>query len=200
MLLGPAPEGIGPLNFVHHRIIGGVTGFLTGGPAGAVGGFAGGGRPAQTPYTPHVVPSMGFQPPSGQPPCIPPFRRDPLTGSCKIFAGTQSGPDPAPGVGVMVAPQGQGLGLMHHPHAPEVVDVRTRRCGKGHVLSWQGMCVSKKEIRNKDRMWPAPRRPLGTPGDLNAVSKAASFGRRLNSNKKRLKRLEKDLAKATGGR
>jgi hypothetical protein len=62
------------------------------------------------------------------------------------------------------------------------------------------MCVSKKEIRNKDRMWPAPRRPLGTPGDLNAVSKAASFGRRLNSNKKRLKRLEKDLAKATGGR
>jgi hypothetical protein len=62
------------------------------------------------------------------------------------------------------------------------------------------MCVSKKEIRNSDRMYPKPRRPLGTPGDLNAVSKAASFGRRLNSNKKRLKRLEKDLAKATGGR
>jgi len=200
MLLGPVPDGIAPLNFVHRRIIGAATGFFTGGPVGAVGGFAGGGAPSAGAPRPQVVPTQFFQPPSGQPACFPPFRRDPLTGSCKIFAGTQSGPDPAPGVGVQVYDPGTGLGMMHHPHAPEVVDVRTRRCKRGHVLSWQGMCVSKKEIRNKDRMYPAPRRPLGTSGDLNAVSKAASFGRRLNNNRKRLKRLERDLQKATGGR
>ena len=210
MLLGPReiPEGIAPLSVIHRRILGGIGGFFTGGPVGAIGGFVGGGQrppgPTQAAYTapgpPQVVPSQFSQPPSGQPACFPPFRRDPLTGSCKIFAGTQSGPDPAPGVGVQVYDPGTGLGMMHHPHAPEVVDVRTRRCKRGHVLSWQGMCVSKKEIRNKDRMWPAPRRPLGTSGDLNAVSKAASFGRRLNNNRKRLKRLERDLGKATGGR
>ena len=204
MLLGPheIPEGIGPLNFVHKRIIGAATGFFTGGPLGAVGGFVGGGGGPSVPATPftNVVPTVGPTTPSGQPPCILPFRRDPLTGDCKIFAGTQSGPDPAPGTGVMVHGTGTGLGMMHHPHAPDVVQRSTRRCGRGHVLAWNGMCVSKKEIRNSDRMYPKPRRPLGTPGDLNAVSKAASFGRRLNSNKKRLKKLEKDLAKATGGR
>ena len=208
-MLGPreVPEGIGPSNFVHHRIIGGVTGFFGGGPAGAVTGFLGGKPKSDLPGTgasystfPGTVPTVGPTTPSGQPPCILPFRRDPLTGDCKIFAGTQSGPDPAPGTGVMVHGTGTGLGMMHHPHAPEQVTKTVRRCGRGHVLAWNGMCVSKKEIRNSDRMYPKPRRALGTPGDLNAVAKAASFGRRLQGNKKRLKKLERDLSKATGGR
>jgi len=45
-VLNEFPEGIGPLNFVHRRIISAAGGFLTGGVPGAVGGFVGGGGAA----------------------------------------------------------------------------------------------------------------------------------------------------------
>jgi hypothetical protein len=56
--------------------------------------------------------------------------------------------------------------------------------------------VSKRDIRNSDRMYPKPPRPLGTRGDLRAVRTASAFGRRLKGNEKRLKKLVKNL----GGR
>lgn len=176
--------------FVHKRIIGGIGGFLTGGPAGAVGGFIGGGSPViptgPTDFSGNLAASSSA--------CIPPFRVDPRTGRCTTpFLGSVPGPDP----------RGNGSGerfdgSMHHPHAPMVVSVATRRCGRGHVLSWRGECVSKKDIRNSDRMYPKPRRPLGTPGELNAVTKAKRFSTRLVNSRKSLKKTAQNFAKAAG--
>jgi len=194
-------------NFVHRRLIGAVGGFLTGGPTGAVSGFVrGGGNGAPQPpssyptYGPPLPQAMATIPTtptmaSGQPPCVLPWRRDPLTGECKIFLGVQSGPDPGPGTAVS-RPRGQRaqfVGYAHHPHEPMREAVTVRRCTRGHVLSWEGLCVSKRDIRNSDRMYPKPPKPLGTRAQLKAVRVASSFGRALKTNDKRLRKLAKDL-------
>jgi len=85
----------------------------------------------------------------------------------------------------------------HRDHIPAIRAVRTRMCRRGSVLGKDGFCHPKGTIRNSDREYPKGRRPLGTPADLKAVTVAARFGRRLVSNKKRLKKLERDLAKAS---
>ena len=90
--------------------------------------------------------------------------------------------------------------LMHHPHEPFIDEVAVRRCGKGHVLSYQGLCVSKKELKNSDRMYPKPPRPLGTRSELKAVRVASSFGKRLKKNEKRLAKLGRALGGSSRGR
>lgn len=85
----------------------------------------------------------------------------------------------------------------HRDHVPAIRDVRTRRCRRGSVLGTDGWCHPKGSIRNADRQYPKPPRPLGTRGDLRAVRTASAFGRRLVANKKRLKKLEQNLKKAT---
>jgi len=85
----------------------------------------------------------------------------------------------------------------HRDHVPAITDVRTRRCRKGSVLGTDGWCHPKGTIRNADREYPKPPRPLGTRGDMKAVRVASTFGRRLVANKKRLKKLEQNLKKAT---
>ncbi len=64
-LPGADPTGfLGQCNFVHKRILGGVTGFLSGGPLGALKGvISGGGSPAPTvlPRRPQSAPpGTGF--------------------------------------------------------------------------------------------------------------------------------------------
>jgi hypothetical protein len=68
------------------------------------------------------------------------------------------------------------------------------------VLSYQGLCVSKKEIKNSDRMYPKPPRPLGTRSELKAVRVASSFGKRLKKNEKSLKKLGRALGGSSRGR
>lgn len=84
-------------------------------------------------------------------------------------------------------------GLHAGDHLPTVVASARRQCQKGSVLGTDGFCHRKRDIRNSDRAYPKPRRPLGTSGDLNAVTKASRFGRRLKANEKRLKKLGRDL-------
>jgi len=195
--------------FVHQRIIGGIGGLLSGGPVGGIAGFLGGGGggggvipTGSTDFSSNIGPApaapirmrpQGIAPsrftmPFGLP-CIPPTRKDPITGECKMFLGEVPGPDEAPRTRL----NGQFRGAQHHPHAPVQVATTVRRCGPGHVLSWEGMCVSKRDIRNSDRMYPKPPRPLGTRSELKAVRVASSFGRRLKSNEKRLKKLGRAL-------
>lgn len=62
---GGLDEGLDPVgfvgeeNFIHRRIIGGVTGFLGGGPVGAIAGVLGGGAgPRRPPSAPPGVPVL----------------------------------------------------------------------------------------------------------------------------------------------
>jgi len=159
--------------FVHRRIIAGVGGFVTGGPGGAVRGFlqgsrGGGGQP---------IPSLVA--PSG--PCRPGQVR--FGNTCVDLRALPPGGDPAftPAAGVASGMMGGVTPLMDQ----QIV----RRCLPGMVLGRDGLCYMKGSIPNKSRMWPKGRRPLGTPGELAALAKAASFGRRMENTVKRMQKI-----------
>jgi len=62
-------------------------------------------------------------------------------------------------------------------------------CLRGMQLGDDGLCYNKSQISNKQRMWPAGRKPLLSGGDMRAINIAAKAGRRLDSTTKRLRRL-----------
>lgn len=62
-------------------------------------------------------------------------------------------------------------------------------CQRGMHLGDDGLCYNKSQISNKERMWPAGRKPLLSGGDMRAISIAARAGRRLEGATKRLQRL-----------
>lgn len=148
----------------------------------------GGGNPA--------VPGGIAQNPSGGAVCFPPFFRNPLTGACELdlVPGAGGGGTGPQRTGSRpIAGGGGGMG----GSTPGVQATQRRTCFTGMVLGRDGLCYDKRAIRNSDRMWPKARRPLGTPGELSAVSKASRFGKRLKTTEKRLKRLGKDLGCVT---
>lgn len=112
---------------------------------------------------------------------------DPVKNRCVLGLGERPGPDRMP------SSNGTGAALHAGDHAPFIVDRRTRLCLKGHVLGTDGVCHKKSDIRNSDREYPKPTRPIGTSGDINAVTKASAFGRRLKTQKKKLKKLQSNL-------
>lgn len=143
------------------------------------------------PSTPAAVIPTTATSPSGGPVCVPPWFRNPITGACELGAAPGGvgpfGGDPVPHGGL------HALTVPHTDTVPERREVTVRRCQKGSVLGKDGWCHPKGTISNKQREYPRPRRPLGTSGDLAAVSKAARFGKRLNLQEKRLRRLGRDL-------
>lgn len=62
-------------------------------------------------------------------------------------------------------------------------------CLPGMQLGDDGLCYNKGQITNKQRMWPAGRKPLLTGGDLRAISIAARAGRRMDQATKRLQKM-----------
>lgn len=62
-------------------------------------------------------------------------------------------------------------------------------CLRGMQLGDDGLCYNKSQITNKQRMWPAGRKPLLSGGDMSAIGIAARAGRRLEGATKRLQRL-----------
>ena len=62
-------------------------------------------------------------------------------------------------------------------------------CLPGMQLGDDGLCYNKGNITNKQRMWPAGRKPLLTGGEMNAIRIAARAGRRLEGATKRLQGL-----------
>ncbi len=183
-------------NFVHKRIIGAAGGFLSGGFAGAAGGFISGGssgRSGGQPRTSTAL-SMPRSLAGSGPPCAPGTRRFP-DGHCHSRAkallfhpGASQGAVPggqpfADSTGARFGANGGG------PYLPSV-DVReVRECLPGDVLGRDGFCYSKSDISNKNRAYPKGRKPLGTPGELAALAKAAAFGRRMETTVKRMQKI-----------
>jgi len=185
--------------FVHKRIIGAIGGFIGGGPGGAIGGFiGGGGKKASTGRVVdfrHVHKSTGRRhthfvgdPPlaivgqSG--PCQFPLVRD-VDGQCR-----SPGSPADVSVGGGIALMGRfGAGL-----APMREDVMTMRCLPGMVLGkmeadGSHLCYNKKDLTNKERLWPRGPRPLGTPGEMAALRKTTSFGKRMETTVKRMQKI-----------
>lgn len=120
--------------------------------------------------------------------CIWPAREDPVTGQCRVFAGDAVGPDVT---GASMHENG------HSDSMPATFSRTVRRCRRGSVLGKDGWCHPRRDIKNADREWPKARRPLGTAGDLNAVTKAKAFSTRLVNNQKSLKKTAANFAKAS---
>lgn len=118
--------------------------------------------------------------------CIWPWRRDPRTGDCSVFIGRTKGPDGAGGgfeLGEAVLGQ-YGAGLR-----PGSMVIDRAVCGRGMQLGNDGVCYNKSQISNKQRMWPAGRKPLLTGGDMRAISTAARAGKRMDLATSRLQKL-----------
>jgi len=185
-------------NFVHRRIIGAATGFLTGGITGAIGGAVRGGRsggqPAFTASDRPVASARGLTA-RGRTRCLPGQIRinnglcvDPmaaLPGGRPFLSGATSAIRAS---GFMDA-GGARFGGNGGAYAPQIDDVIVRRCFPGDVLGKDGFCYPKSSIKNSEREHPKGRRPLGTPGELKALAKAASFGRRMEETVKRMQKI-----------
>ena len=114
---------------------------------------------------------------------IPGMRRDPGTGQCKFFLGERAGPDGGFALGEPVLGQ-YGAGIV-----PGSMVIDRAVCGKGMQLGNDGVCYNKSQISNKQRMWPAGRRPLLTGGDMRAISIASRAGTRMDKATSRLRKL-----------
>ena len=127
-------------------------------------------------------------------PCNPPLVRGP-TGLC-VFAGSPLGSDPALGI-----PGQAVMGQYGAGEAPGSMIVDRAVCRRGMQLGNDGLCYNKSQISNRERMWPAGRKPLLTGGDMRAISTAARAGRRLELATKRLQKMGmmKRPARRAGG-
>jgi hypothetical protein len=184
-------------SYIHRSRFGRtVGGFVTGGVSGAIGGLLSGGggngrtrkaeiavsrqRTAPSPrsLTQGIMPSqfsVGIPSPGGF--CIPPARRDPRTGKCKIFIGDVSGPDQAPtGNGTdMVVFQDAVTGAFGMPAIRPVNELRNHlTCPKSMVLGEDNLCYPRAVLRRDSRFrkWKPGTRPVLTGGEVKAISTA----------------------------
>jgi len=130
----------------------------------------------------------------GQTGCPPGQFRD-LQGNCRDL--TEDITTPAEGAFPRGASMHNGGPSGHTDTAPVTFNQKVRRCNRWSVLGKDGWCHPKKNISNKEREWPKPRKALGTPGELNAVSTASRFAKRLVANEKKLRGTAADFAKAS---
>jgi len=120
----------------------------------------------------------------GDPECIIPGQKvDPGTGQCAFFFGERKGPDGGFALGEPVLGK-YGAGVV-----PGSMVIDRAVCGKKMQLGDDGVCYNKSQISNKQRMWPAGRKPLLTGGDMSAISTAARAGKRMDLATKRLQRM-----------
>ena len=117
----------------------------------------------------------------GRPPCDFPMVRD-SAGNCRKPTSGEFGGEQ---FGVGAAVMGR-YGAALEPGS-QIVDRAI--CLKGMQLGDDGLCYNKSQISNKQRMWPAGRKPLLSGGDMAAIQKAARAARRLEGTTKRLQRM-----------
>jgi len=171
----PRPNDVRP--FVHKRVIGAIGGglgaILSGGnPITAAGrGFIGGGNRSRFAAS---CPA-GFEMVNGR------CQRSGFTGATQRFLpGGQTG----------FLPQGEAvMGQYGAAMVPVRVESEVLDCLPGMILGKDELCYNKGDISNKERKWPKGRRPLGTPGEMAALAKAASFGRRMETTVKRMQKI-----------
>ena len=134
------------------------------------------GRRSKFPITDFGPTQIGLHDPS---PCMPPLIRSPQ-GNC-IEPTSPRGAELFMGQPVM----GQyGAGMVA---GSRIIDRAV--CGRGMQLGNDGVCYNKAQISNKQRMWPAGRKPLLSGGDMRAISTAARAGRRMELATKRLQKM-----------
>ncbi len=77
---------------------------------------------------------------------------------------------------------------------PAFFSQQTRRCPRGMVLGapeadGESLCYNKRDLSNKERMWPRGRRPLLTGGEMRCISVASSAAKKLQTKQKQLQEL-----------
>ena len=189
-------------NFVHKRFIRAATSFVTSGfnPLAAVGSFVAaaprpsgrsGGSPAGAVFPGQGGTRLGagF---ASRGNCRVGTRR--IDGVCqrptpgivgkvqRLLPGGATGMEPIPAGDVV-------MGRFGAAYEPTVDTREVRECLPGDVLGRDGFCYAKGTIRNKDRAHPKGTRPLGTPGEMACLRKAASFGRRMETTVKRMQKI-----------
>ena len=144
---------------------------------------------------------------AGSTPCwVPGARPDPCNpGKCAIFVGNKPGRDDEPcpdGNGVTPAgPVGEAVaGQYGAAFMPGSLMIDRAVCDRGQQLGNDGLCYNKGAISNKQRMWPAGRKPLLSGGDMRAISIAARAGKRLEGATKRLQAIGLMKKPASRGR
>ena len=101
--------------------------------------------------------------PQDEGPCLPPLIRGPR--------GLCIAPTSPLGASRLVGEATMGrYGAALIPGS-QIVDRAT--CLRGMQLGNDGLCYNKGQITNKQRMWPAGRKPLLTGGEMNAIRIAA---------------------------
>lgn len=192
---------------VIGRVAGGAAkGILTGNPVSAVTGAIGSiptpSQPRSPAVTNQVVPgrcSSGFLlTPSGE--CSPLAPSVPGGGGGGRPCPTGTVLDP--GTGYCVSPKSPvGEKYLADQYGEAVVGrygaalvpaermTSVARCPPGAVVGKDGLCYNKHAIRNSDRRWPAPTKPLLTGGELRAISTASRAAGKLTRKTKQLQKL-----------
>ena len=108
---------------------------------------------------------------------IPGQRVDPVTGECRWFAGTASGPES----GGQAVVGSFGLPALAPAIVGEIHGRPIRRCAKGSVLGTDELCYSKAVLppRSKFRKWKRPPRPALSRRDEVAIRRAAGAKERV---------------------
>ena len=122
-------------------------------------------------------------------PCLPPLQRN-RDGICVA---------PTSPVGARTLVGEATMGRYGAALIPGSQIVDRAVCLPGMQLGNDGLCYNKGNITNKQRMWPAGRRPLLTGGQMNAISIAARAAKRLEVTTKRLQKMGM-MKKAVAGR
>jgi len=117
---------------------------------------------------------------NGMGPCEDPRLIRSPQGNC-IFPGSPRGAALFGGEAIL----GQyGAGIVA---GSRIIDRAT--CPRTMQLGNDGVCYNKSQISNKQRMWPAGRKPLLTGGDMRSISTAARAGKRMDLATKRLQKM-----------
>jgi len=77
---------------------------------------------------------------------------------------------------------------------PAVFSQQRRACPRGSILGapeadGSSLCYNRRDLSNKERMWPRGRRPLLTGGEMRAISTASSAAKKLQRKTKQLQGL-----------
>lgn len=166
--------------FIHKKIFKTISRIAPiipgiGGTISKVTSFLGGGGAPQVlnrfPQQPFQLPHSTPTKFSGSKPCAPGTVRSSASGIC-VAPASPVGTSPTLGI-AMEAVNGR-----YGPAQVPISVARERReCEAGMVLGKDGLCYAT--LPNRFRLYPRGRRPLLTGGDMRAISRAASAGRKL---------------------
>jgi len=96
---------------------------------------------------------------------------------------------PTTGGGMFIGYGEAVMGRYGAAMSPAVIPQQVHRCPRGAVLGNDGLCYNRRDLRNSERKWPAPRKPLLTGGQLNAIAIAKRASNKLQGKVKDLQKM-----------